>query len=165
VASIRVREAEVFISGPKPNVVQWLVVEPAPEICAPIADQFERLSPPTLGCDLYREWFTGWSGTGIFTEWKLYRPGLRTFIRQIASKFPNLSIAEDSRSELDLTGLARKPELEQRKLLAQAKRLGFGAACVFALMNHKYKRMSMAEAREYMSNIDMDTDVDGRAAS
>jgi len=158
IKSIRRRVVEVYWNGPQPRLQEWLVIEPEPAVQDQVEQQFERLSPPDVGCDLSREWFTGWKTGVLFTEWKLYRPSLAAFIREVATRCQKLRIGVEDRSELDLMRFAKKPRAEQRKLLAQARQIGLEVNCELAIMFDSYRRRSREEARELISKIDADSD-------
>lgn len=158
VASLSIKTVEVFIFRAKPHVREWLVIEPRPGTQVAVAEQFERSSPPIYGCDLYKEWFIRSKSGNLWIPWLCNKPPLRTLLSEIASQSPNLTIAAEDRSELDLRRLYRKPEPEQRKVLARARRIGFAWACERVLRRNPYKRMSRGEAREYLSSIEIDAD-------
>jgi hypothetical protein len=131
------------------------VVEPIENAKAQMAEQYDRVSPPANACDTHRQWFTGWQEKeqALSTRW-FYKPALRTFVEQTATRFAHLKIAEEKRSELDLMRLSRKPREEQARLVAQAKRLGLRIACEHVLMQDGFVRRSRTEAREYLAMID-----------
>ena len=175
--------------GPKPKVYQWLVVEPVQEVRPSIADwfeqrgpfppevrpsavdQFEDLGPPSPGfCPVpaadgsYRQWFTRCADGSVVVPWYQYRPGLEKFLKQIAARFPNLTIRPKVNTELDLISFVSKRDPERRRLLAQAKRMGFSNDCVHALYSYTgptlYSHRSLKQANEYMSAIDIGGDDD-----
>lgn len=75
--------------------------------------------------------FVGNKERPLTIEWKWCRPTLRAFLQQVARECPSVPIAPEQHSELDLNGIwhgfRKKPNSEQRRLLAQAIRLGFGS--------------------------------------
>jgi hypothetical protein len=169
-AAIQIRTTDVFVRGPKPKVYQWLVLEPVPEVRPSIADQFEHLGPlPPGTCPIpaadgtYREWFTRYEGGSVTVAWYQYRPALEKFVRQIASRFPNLTMLPEAHTELDLVSFINKPEPERSRLFAQAKRMGFSRDCVWALCMYTgytlYQHMrSLKQSAEYMSTVDVGDD-------
>jgi hypothetical protein len=176
-AAIQIRTADVFVRGPKPKVYQWLVVEPVKEVRASVADQFEQLGPlPPGSCPIpaadgsYREWFTRYEGGSVTVAWHQYRPLLEKVLRQIASRFPNLTIRPEAHTELDLVSFINKPEPERRRLFVQAKRMGFSRDCVWALYSYTdytlyQHRRSLKQSAEYMANIDIGAGEDAETAA
>jgi hypothetical protein len=175
-AAIQIRTTDVFVHGPKPKVYRWLVLEPVQEVRPSIADWFEQLGPlPPGACPIpaadgsYREWFTRYEGGSMTVAWYQYRPALEKFLRQIASRFPNLTILREAHTELDLVSFINKPEPERRRLFAQAKRMGFSRDCVWALYSYTdytlyQHRRSLQQSAEYMSTVDVGTDEDATSA-
>jgi hypothetical protein len=162
-AGIQVRIADIFIHGPKPTVYQWLVIEPRPELRSSMADEFERLEPPAPGVCPIAVPNAVWRNESVAVRWLDYRPKLKEYARQIESRYPNLTMLPEARPELDLVSIVSKREPERRRLLAQAKRMGFNTECVWALHMYTgytlYQRMkSLKEATEYMSSIDVGFD-------
>ncbi len=159
VLSVGIQTRTIFVHGPKPKIVEWLVVEPQPRAQIFVTAQFNHLSPPIGTCDPYREWFAG-SVDGILRiPWQSYRPALRAFANQIELHFPKLTESEVTLPELDLISAVNAREPERRRLLAEAKRLGYGADCIRALWMNSvgsslYTRRSLKESAEYMSNIE-----------
>ena len=97
----------------------------------------------------------------IWIPWQLYSPALRVFVNQIELHFPNLTKAELKLPELDLISAVNKPDPERRRLLAEAKRMGYGADCLWALHRNSigsslYMRRSLKECIEYMANVEAD---------
>jgi hypothetical protein len=174
---IQIRTATIFISGPKPRVYEWLVVEPKNELRALAADHFERLGQPAPGvCSIaepngpYREWFAGWWNEGVSVRWLGYRPRLGEYVGRIAARYPDLTILPEAHPELDLVGIVSKREPERRRLLAKAKKIGFNNECVWALYMYTgytlyQRRKSLKEAQEYMSTIDEEVDPPEQAAA
>jgi hypothetical protein len=176
-AAIQIRTTDVFVRGPKPKVYRWLVLEPVQEVRPSIADWFEHLGPlPHGACPIpaadgsYREWFSGHEGGSVTIAWYQYRPALEKFLRQIASRFPNLTILPESHTELDLISFVSKPEPERRRLLAQAKRMGFNGHCVGALFLYTGSTLyshprTLKQSAEYMASIDIGADEDAETAT
>jgi hypothetical protein len=170
VGGIQVRTADIFIHGPKPTVYEWLVIEAKRELWASAADHFERLGQPAPGfCPVaagngpYGEWFAGWWNERVSVRWLGYRPTLKEYVRRIAARYPDLTIQPEAHPELDLVSIVSKREPERRRLLAQAKKMGFNNECVWALYMYTgctlYQRTkSLKEAQEYMSTVDVGAD-------
>jgi hypothetical protein len=150
---------DAFIAGPDPKVAESLVVQLEPQAHAAIAEEFERMSPSVSEYDLDKLWLVQWNGGSLVILWRRYHPSLRTLLSMITPRYPSLAVAPESRSELDLTGFARKPVFEQRRLLVEAKKLGFGADCIEVVINNPYRRMSMAEAIRYISEARADSEL------
>jgi hypothetical protein len=170
VGGIQVRTADIFIHGPKPTVYEWLVIEPKRELWASAADHFERLGQPAPGfCPVaagngpYGEWFAGWWNERVSVRWLGYRPPLKEYVRRIAARYPDLTILPEAHPELDLVSIVSKREPERKRLLAQAKKMGFNNECVWALYMYTgytlYQRTkSLKEAQDYMSTVDVGAD-------
>jgi len=74
---------------------------------------------------------------------------------------PSVVIAPEERSELDLNGIWngvrfawKKPDAQQRRMLVQAKRLGFGCKCAELLSLHR--GMSLQESNAYLAEIEQE---------
>ncbi|HXE09022.1 MAG TPA: hypothetical protein VN612_14065 [Acidobacteriaceae bacterium] len=166
IASMFVRTVEVYIYGPKPKFVEWLVIEPAEAVAEEVSDRVSPLQSATgpnlcgiKPIDPRRQVSVGNEVGPLTIEWKWIRPDLRTFLQQLARECPSVSVASEVRSELDLNGIwghniRGKPNLEQRRLLAQAIRLGFGSDCVHLLSLHW--RMPLREARSFLAEVMQD---------
>jgi hypothetical protein len=139
IASISIRAVDAFYLGPKPHILEWLVVEPNENAKVQMAQHYGRVSPPANACDTLRQWFTGWQEKeqALSTRW-FYKPPLRTFLR----------------SELDLMQFSKKSREEQARLVAQAMRLGLRSACEHVLMYDGFVHRSRREARDYLATID-----------
>jgi hypothetical protein len=156
VRSISRRIVDAFIAGPDPKVAESLVVQLEPQAQSAVNEEFERLSPSVSPYDADKMWFVRWSAGSLVIQWRRYHPGLMTLLSIIAAHYPSITAAPESRSELDLSGFAKKPALEQQGLLVEAKRLGLGSDCVEVVMNNPYMRRSMAEAIRYISEARVD---------
>jgi multidrug transporter EmrE-like cation transporter len=137
IASISSRTVEVFLNGPRPRSIDWLVLEPVQAALETVSNHVRPLLMPP-GKQVY----VANEGGRLVINWEWCRPGLRAFLQQIARKCLSVSIAPEARSELDLNGISHdlsgKPNAEQRKMLVQAMRLGFGCDCaaLLARSNH-----------------------------
>lgn len=97
----------------------------------------------------------------IAIPWQHRRPALRKFAAQLELHFPGLVRPEVKHPELDLISAVHKREPERRKLLAEAKREGYGPDCLAALrLNSMGRSLSLQEFRslrrsaEYMAKVD-----------
>jgi hypothetical protein len=155
IASISIRAVDAFYLGPKPHILEWLVVEPNENAKVQMAQHYGRVSPPANACDTHRQWFTGWQEKeqALSTRW-FYKPPLRTFLELMPAPFAHLKIAEERRSELDLMQFSKKSREEQARLVAQAMRLGLRSACEHVLMYDGFVHRSRREARDYLATID-----------
>jgi hypothetical protein len=153
IASISGRTVEVFFYGPKPKVVEQLVIEPGPEVAQGLTNRIRPLAEPV---DLLTQVYVACEEGRLIMNWKRCRPDLRTFLQQVAQACPSVVIAPEERSELDLNviwnGLREKPNAEQRKMLVQAVHLGFGRKCAELLSLHR--DMSYREAGAYLAEIE-----------
>jgi hypothetical protein len=159
VLSIGVQTRTIFVHGPKPKIVEGLVMEPEPAAGALVTAQFNQLSPPIGTCDPYREWFAGSKEGTLRIPWQFYRPALRPFLDQIELHFPKLTKSEVALPDLDLISAVNAREPERRRLLAEAKRMGYGAYCIHALWMNPigaslYMRRSLKECVEYMTSVE-----------
>lgn len=170
IASISARTIEVFVHGPKPKVLEWLVIEPAEAVVGAVADQIRPLQPGITGLadqcslasiDSEKLVFVGNQEGSLTIEWKYCRPALRMFLQQVAQQCPSIVVAPASRSELDLNWVWnanrwgwKKPDPEQRQMLAHAIRLGFGGECVRRLS--LYKGLSRREALKRLAELESD---------
>jgi hypothetical protein len=160
IASMSAKTIEVFLYGSKPKILEWLVIEPAQNIEEDVSERIRPLqcgtSPNLCSIDPSKRVFVG-NGEGPLTiEWKYCRPALRSFLERVAQQCPSILIAPEQRSELDLNGIwhgfRSKPNAEQRRLLAQAIRLGFGRKCVQLLA--VYRSMPLRQARAYLAELE-----------
>lgn len=159
IASMSVRTVEVFLDGPKPRIVEWLVIEPsqavAEDFSCHIRPLLRRLDPVKVVLAADEE--------GCLTiEWKWWRPALLVFLRQIARECPSIVIANEVRSELDLNGIWRGISMnlnkdlsvQERQKLVQAKHLGFGCDCAWLL--GRYKHTSPQRAAAYLAELEQE---------
>jgi hypothetical protein len=160
IASMTVRIVEVLLYGPKPRIIERLVIEPAQAIAQACSDHMLLLlKPDNPGKQVY---VTNEEGR-LTMNWKWCRPDLQTFLQQIARECPSVFIAPEERSEVDLNGIWngvrfawRKPDAQQRHLLARAMRLGFGYDCTQLLSRHR--GLSFREAGAYLAEIEREED-------
>jgi len=91
-------------------------------------------------------------------KWTLCRPALPVFLRQLARACPSVAIGQEERSELDLNGiwhgLREYPNAEQRRMLVQAKRLGFGRELLKLLWLHR--NMQYGQTWAYLAEIEQE---------
>jgi hypothetical protein len=152
-ASMSIRAVEVFVYGPKPKTVEWLVIEPSQVAAEFFSDQIRRsLNPDNPSKQTY---VTNEDGR-IALNWEWCRPALRAFLTQSVRKCPSVLIAPEKRTELALNGIwqkgsREKPNAQQRQMLVHATRLGFGCECAQRI--GQYKHMSFRKASAYLKEI------------
>jgi hypothetical protein len=151
IASISMRTTEVFLYGPKPQIVVSLVIALSPAV----AERDLNHTPPLMESAGRQVLIANEEGR-LTMNWRWCRPGLKTFLQQVARECPSVAITPEERSELDLNGIwkgvQRKPDAQERRMLAQAKRLGLGVKCERLLVI--YKGMSFCEASAYLAKIE-----------
>jgi hypothetical protein len=159
IATMSVRTLEVFIDGPKPKIVEWLVIEPAQAVAEDVSKHIcPLLRPPDRNKAVYVV-----NVEGRFNiAWNQWRPALRVFLQQVVQECPSIVLAHEEQSELDLNGVWRgisrnlrddqnSLSAQERQKLVQALRLGFGCNCTGLLS--QYKHMSFREAGTYLAEI------------
>ena len=170
IASMSAKSIDVFLYGPKPKVVEWLVIEPAETIAEDVSDHIRPLQcgmrPNLCGIkpiDPRKQVFVGNEEGPLTIEWKWCRPALRSFLQQVSPQCPSIFIAPEQRSELDLNGIWHgfkvQPHSDQRRLLAQAMRLGFAGKCKWLLIRYKY--MTNREAAACLAEIEQEEAMTG----
>jgi hypothetical protein len=153
IASMSVRTVNVFLHGPKPKSVEWLVIEPAHTSADAICSHIR----PMLTATCLEKAVLVASHEGLLTiEWKWWRPALRLFLQQVARECSSIVVGPEERSELDLNGIWRGISLnldpQKRQLLVRAIRLGFGCECKRLLSRYKY--ISFQKAAAYLAQIE-----------
>jgi hypothetical protein len=159
IASMSVRTLEVLLDGPKPKLVEWLVIEPAQAVAEDVSKyvcSLLRHLDPNKAVYVVNE-------EGRFNmAWNQWRPALRVFLEQVVRECPRISIAPEERSELDLNGVWRgisrnlrddqnSLSAQDRQKLVQAMRLGFGCDCAGLLS--QYKHIPFRKAGAYLTEI------------
>jgi len=138
IASMSIRTLEVFLYGPQPKIVEWLVIEPAQAVADDISKHIHplltRLDPDKAVLVVDEE--------GRLTiEWRWWRPALRAFLQQVVRECPSVVVGPEELSELDLNGIwhgmRERPDAGQRRMLAKATRLGFGCECAGLLSRYR----------------------------
>jgi hypothetical protein len=149
------RTVEVFLSGPKPRIVEWLVIEPAQAVAE---DVFDHIRPLLRPLDPGKAVLVAIEEGRLTIEWKWWRPALRVFLQEVIRECPSVVIGPEERSALDLNGIWkgiwRKPDPQQRQMLVQAKHLGFGCECAGLLGRHRH--MSFQKAEAYLAEIEQE---------
>jgi hypothetical protein len=153
IASMSIKTVEVFLYGPKPKIVEWLVIEPSQAVVESFSDQIRGLlNPGSPGMQVY---VTNEEGR-LTMNWEWCSPDLRTFLQQVARECPSVLIAPEEHSELDLNGIWNRvvssPDAQERRMLVEAKRLGFGCECVGLLNRHQY--ILHPNAAAYLAEIE-----------
>src|ERR1039458_123143 len=162
IASISIRIVELFLYGPKPKFAGCLVIEPSQAVAENVPAHIHSLlgDCESLGCcgELNSSNLICVANEDgrLIIGWKGCHPPLRVFCRQVVRECPSLVIGPEERSELDLNGIwhgvRENPTTEQRRLLVQAKRLGFGGDCVWLLSLYRF--MPRQEASAYLADIE-----------
>jgi hypothetical protein len=157
IASMSVRTLEVFLDGPKPRIVEWLVIEPSQAVAE---DTYSHIRPLLRLLDPDKAVYVA-NEEGRFTiGWKWWRPALRVFLEEIVRECPSIVIAHEEHSELDLNGvwrgisrnLRKDLSAQDRQKLVQVRRLGFGCEC--AGLIGRYKHISFQRAAAYLSEVE-----------
>jgi hypothetical protein len=156
IASMSIKTVEVFVYGPKPEFAEWLVIEPAQAIEEIVPSHFLSFLEDIWTHDSGNLVRVGILEGRLTIGWKLCHPALRVFLQQVVRECPSVVIAPEEHSELDLNGIwqygrLEKPNAQQRQMLVQAKRLGFGGECAQRLS--QYKHMSSRKASAYLAEI------------
>ncbi|MGA8086828.1 MAG: hypothetical protein WCA10_05940 [Terracidiphilus sp.] len=166
IASMSAHTIDLFLYGPKPKVVEWLVIEPASAVAEEVSDHIRPLkcgvSPNVCGIkpiDPDKQVFVGNEEGPLTIEWKWCRPALRTFLRRVAQQCPSILVGPEQCSELDLNGIwhgfREEPNAQQRRMLAQATRLGFGSKLVQLLSLYRFCTFpSYRKATAYLAEIE-----------
>jgi hypothetical protein len=125
IASMWARTVDVYLYGPKPKFVNWmLMIEPAK---GTFEDINKYIRPLLTQLEEKAVYVTSKEGR-LTIGWEWWQPSLREFLQQVAQECPSSAIGAEDRSELDLNGIWHGnrdfPNPEQRRLLCQALRLG-----------------------------------------
>lgn len=165
IASMSVRTIEVFLYGPKPKLLEWLMIEPSQAITKAISDQIPSFVRDTRSPGFGRPYLSErayWADDErrLAIGWKGCYPAARIFLQQVARECPSVIIGPEEHSGLDLNGIwhdyREGLDAQQRKMLAQAKRLGFGPKCVRLLNQHR--SMPFWECAPYLAKIEREED-------
>ena len=153
IASMSIKTVEVFLYGPKPKIVEWLVIEPSHLAVDSFSNQIRGLLNPD--CPGKQVLVANEEGR-LTMNWEWCRPDLRAFLQQVARECPSFLIAPEEHSELDLNRIWNRvvssPNAQERRMLVEAKRLGFGCECVRLLNRHQY--ILHPKAEEYLAEIE-----------
>jgi len=162
IASMSIRTVEVFLYGPKPRIVEWLVIEPAQTVADAVSSHVRPLLTPM---EPDKAVLVAHEEGRLTIEWRWWRPALRVFLQQLVQECPSVVIAPEERSELDLNGIWRGISLnleeQKRRLLVRAIRLGFSCECKRLLSRYKY--ISYQKAAAYLAEIERDEAETGRS--
>jgi hypothetical protein len=162
IASISPQTIEVFLYGPKPKIVERLVIEPVHDSAQRMSNRIDPLVTPF---DPGKQVLAASQDGRLIMDWKWCRPDLREFLDQVARECPSVVIGPEKRSELDLNGiwhgLREEPDAGQRRLLVQAMRLGFARKCVQLLALYRPSSVTarpssipLSEAAAYLAKIE-----------
>jgi hypothetical protein len=159
IASVSARSVEVFLHGPKPRVMEWLVIEPAQTITESFSNHTCSSLCSTGQPKTVKQALVANEEGCLTINWEWCRPALQTFLQQIARGCPSVVIAPEERSDVDLNGIWNgvrfawvKPDAQQRHLLARALSLGFGYDCTRLLS--RYRGLSFREAGAYLAEVE-----------
>jgi hypothetical protein len=166
IASMSARTVEVFLDGSKPRIVEWLVIEPSETVADVVSSHVRPLLTPM---EPDKAVLVAYEEGRLTIEWKWWRPALPILLQQVARVCPSVVIGHEKRSELDLNGIWRgisrnlRKDLgaQERQMLVQAKRLGFGCNCTGLLS--RYKNISFQKAAAYLAEIERDEAEAGRS--
>lgn len=152
IASMSIRTVQVFLYGPKPRIVEWLVVEPA-ELVA--EDVYRHVRPILAAADPDKVALVNYEDGRFTIQWKWWQPSLREFLQRLRQECPSFTIGLEDSSELDLNSIWRGISLnldpKRRQLLVRAMQLGFGCECKRLLSRYKY--ISYQKAATYLAEI------------
>ena len=155
IASMSIRTVEVFLYGPKPKSVECLVIEPAHAVAEGVSNHIRPLLRPL---DAGKVILVANEEGRLAIGSKWCHPPLRGLLQQIVRECPSVVIGCEEHSELDLNGIwhgtRESPDAQQRRMLLQAKRLGFGSDCAWLLS--VYRRMSPWESDAFMAEIEQE---------
>lgn len=156
IASMSIRTSKVFLYGPTPKSVEWLMIQPIKALVEndhvlSLLEESKVLGPDNLVRIANED-------RRLIIGWKWCHPVLQDFLQQIAKEFPAIVIAPEERSEFDLNGIWHgiwlNLDAQKRQLLVQAKRLGFGFNCKWLLCRYKY--ISFPRAAAYLAKIEQE---------
>lgn len=158
IASMSARTLEVFLYGPEPKFVEWLVVEPIQAVMKSLSGNMPpllgelRTPDPSMGVHWANE------DGRLIIGWKGFQPTLQMFLQGVVRECPYIAIAPEENSELDLNGIwhgiSMNFDAQQRQMLLHAKRLGFGRRLAWLL--GMYKCVSPQEAAAYLNNLEQE---------
>lgn len=155
IASMSLRSIEVFLYGPKPDLVEWLVIEPAQAIAEGLSNQIPSYLWESRTADLSDRPYWESEKRRLAVGWKGCRPALRVLLQEVAREGPSVAIGPEDRSELDLNGIWRRtrgsPDEHERRMLVQAMRLGFGCRCIELTSRHRH--LSWRRAGAFLAEI------------
>lgn len=160
IASMSVRTLEMLLDGPKPKLVEWLVIEPAQAVAEDVS---KHICPLLRPLDPNKAVYVVNEEGRFNIAWNQWRHAVRVFLQQVVRECPRISIAPEERSELDLNGVWRgisrnlrddqnSLSAQDRQKLVQAMRLGFGCNCTGLLS--RYKNISFQNAAAYLAEIE-----------
>lgn len=151
IASLSIRTVAVFLQGPKPKLVESLIIEPGQTVAEDVS---KCVAPLLASTGREGALLAGHENGRLTIEWKWWRPALRVFLAEMARECPSVAIGPEERSELDLNGIWTKPDAEQRHMLVRAKRLGFDCECAGLLAKHRH--VSFQESTSLLAEIEQE---------
>ncbi len=162
IASMSIETVEVFLYGPKPKLVERLVIEPAQFVAESVSDQI-RSSLCAVRADPSNRVHLANEDGRLIIGWKRCHPALRAFLQEILREFPSVVIGREERSELDLNGIwhgiSMNFDAQQRQMLVRVNRLGFGRRLAWLLGMYKYisyKPVSPQQAAAYLAELEQE---------
>jgi len=130
---------------------RWLVIEPANALREEVSNRLRSAGCGGMLCGPETEALVADEDGRLAIEWRLYRPALRRFMNEVKREWPSLTVTQERRREVDLIAIWNEPEPYRRQVLAEAKRYGLGAACVFLVMSKRH--VSFSQAAAYMAAL------------
>jgi hypothetical protein len=157
IASMSARKVDVFLDGPKPRIVEWLVIRPFQAVAEDISG---RLRPLLMSLEPDKSILVANEAGCLIIEWRWWRPLLPAFLKQVVRECPSIVIDQEEHSELDLNAIWRgisrnlrhEPDAQERQKLVQAMRLGFGCECAGLL--GQYKHISFQKASAFLAEAE-----------
>jgi hypothetical protein len=175
IAFVSAKTVEVFLYGPKPKTLEWLVISPAEAVAKNVSDHIDPMQPggsPNLcgirPIDPTKQVFVGNEEGPLTIEWGFCRPALRAFLQKLTQQRPSVVIAPEEHFELDLNGIwhgaREEPDAEQRQMLDRAMRLGFGSECVQLLSLYRFGTFpSLQKATAYLAEVAQEKGETGKS--
>jgi len=160
IASVSARSVEVFLHGPKPRVMEWLVIEPAQTITESFSNHTCSSLCSTGQPKTVKQALVANEEGCLTINWEWVSPCSADFSPAGSrGDVHPFVIAPEERSDVDLNGILEwgpiclgKPDAQQRHLLARALSLGFGYDCTRLLS--RYRGLSFREAGAYLAEVE-----------
>ena len=162
IASMSIRTVEVFLHGPKPKFVEWLVIEPAQAVAENLSDHIPSFLGDFMAFDPSIQRHVAIEKGRLIIGWKSCHPALRMFLQQVARECPSVVIAPEERSELDLNGIWqwRGRGLESVRMHNSAgcssRRDASDSVDECASLLGRYKQISFQKAAAYLAEYEQE---------